>query len=121
MTIPWTDHLIVAPVILPLVASAVMLLINERRIRVKRAIAAVTVTALLVVSLVLLQGAAAAEAGSGMAVRPYLLGNWPAPFGIVLVLDRLSALMLALTAQVWMARRTSSFQPPVGSCSSSSK
>ena len=29
----------------------------------------------------------------------YLLGNWPAPFGIVLVLDRLSALMLLLTAR----------------------
>ena len=28
---------------------------------------------------------------------PMLLGDWPAPFGIVLVLDRLSALMLLLT------------------------
>ncbi len=28
----------------------------------------------------------------------YFLGNWPAPFGIVLVLDRLSAMMMALTA-----------------------
>jgi multicomponent K+:H+ antiporter subunit D len=32
------------------------------------------------------------------APRPYLLGDWPAPFGIVLVLDRLSATMLLLTA-----------------------
>ena len=31
-------------------------------------------------------------------IRPYELGDWPAPFGIVLVLDRLSALMLVLTA-----------------------
>src|SRR5690606_2213561 len=30
----------------------------------------------------------------------YRLGDWPAPFGIVLVLDRLSALMLVLTAAV---------------------
>jgi multicomponent K+:H+ antiporter subunit D len=28
----------------------------------------------------------------------YELGNWPAPFGIVMVLDRLSALMVLLTA-----------------------
>jgi multicomponent K+:H+ antiporter subunit D len=27
----------------------------------------------------------------------YLPGNWPVPFGIVLVLDRLSALMVLLT------------------------
>ena len=31
------------------------------------------------------------------AVRVYRLGDWPALFGIVLVLDRLSALMLVLT------------------------
>ncbi|WP_446698697.1 monovalent cation/H+ antiporter subunit D [Aquabacter sp. L1I39] len=31
-------------------------------------------------------------------VRAYQLGNWPAPFGITLVLDRLSAAMLLLTA-----------------------
>jgi multicomponent K+:H+ antiporter subunit D len=28
----------------------------------------------------------------------YRLGDWPAPFGIVLVLDRLSALMVLLTS-----------------------
>ena len=33
--------------------------------------------------------------------------NWPAPFGIVLVLDRLSALMLALDF-IWRSRRWSS-------------
>src|SRR3546814_1240141 len=32
------------------------------------------------------------------APRAYLLGNWPAPFGIVLVADRLSVLMLLLTS-----------------------
>lgn len=31
-------------------------------------------------------------------IRTYELGNWPSPFGIVLVLDRLSALMLLLCA-----------------------
>src|SRR5690606_37070884 len=30
--------------------------------------------------------------------RVYLLGNWPSQFGIVLVVDRLAALMLLLTA-----------------------
>jgi multicomponent K+:H+ antiporter subunit D len=31
-------------------------------------------------------------------IRTYELGTWPAPFGIVLVIDRLSAIMLALAA-----------------------
>ena len=40
------------------------------------------------------------RAGRATACRgPIALGNWPAPFGIVLVLDRLSALMLLLTAR----------------------
>jgi formate hydrogenlyase subunit 3/multisubunit Na+/H+ antiporter MnhD subunit len=39
----------------------------------------------------------------GSGVRTYQLGNWPAPFGIVLVLDRLSALMLVLTSVLGIA------------------
>ena len=39
----------------------------------------------------------------GSAVRVYQLGDWPAPFGIVLVLDRLSALMLVLTSILGVA------------------
>ena len=31
-------------------------------------------------------------------VGVYAIGSWPAPFGIVLVVDRLSALMLVLTS-----------------------
>ena len=37
------------------------------------------------------------QAGTG-ALTVYRLGDWPAPFGIVLVIDRLAALMLLLTA-----------------------
>jgi multicomponent K+:H+ antiporter subunit D len=41
-----------------------------------------------------------ADAGE---VQTYLLGNWAAPFGIALALDRLSALLLLLTAVVSVA------------------
>ena len=41
---------------------------------------------------------AALRRASLNAPEAYFLGDWPAPFGIVLVLDRLSALMVALTA-----------------------
>ena len=40
----------------------------------------------------------------------YLLGNWQAPFGIVLVLDRLAALMLALTAVIALASLAASLR-----------
>lgn len=40
------------------------------------------------------------EQGQASSIGVYLPGNWQAPFGIVLVLDRLSALMLVLTGIV---------------------
>ena len=48
--------------------------------------------ALLAISIALL------HAATNGPPQLYRLGDWPAPFGIVLVLDRLSALMLALTS-----------------------
>ena len=36
-------------------------------------------------------------------VGVYAIGSWPAPFGIVLVVDRLAALMLVLTSMVGLA------------------
>jgi multicomponent K+:H+ antiporter subunit D len=41
---------------------------------------------------------ATGETAPAEGLRVYLLGNWAAPFGIVLVVDRLAALMLMLTA-----------------------
>ncbi len=93
------DHLIIVPILLPLVSGAVMLLLNERRRFLKGAIGSATTFALLIVSIALLRQADLPAAGpDGSAVTVYRLGNWPAPFGIVLVLDRLAALMLVLTS-----------------------
>lgn len=93
------DHLIIVPILLPLVSGAVMLLLNERRRFLKGAIGVATTVALLVVSIALLRQADLLPAEpNGPAVTVYQLGNWPAPFGIVLVLDRLAALMLVLTS-----------------------
>src|SRR6185312_13610024 len=50
-------------------------------------------------ALVVIASVAVVRASSG-AIEAYREGDWPAPFGIVLVLDRLAALMLALTAVV---------------------
>jgi len=97
----WVDHLIILPVLMPLVAAAVLLVIDERRRKTKAAISLVTITACLAVALLLLEGASGAAGLARSAV--YRLGDWPAPFGIVLVLDRLSALMLVLTGVLALA------------------
>jgi len=88
----WT-HWVIVPIVLPLLAGAAALLL-ERRPRVVRGLSVAATFALLAVALLL-----AREALDG-TVHAYLLGNWRAPFGIALALDRLSALMLVLTAVV---------------------
>lgn len=83
------QHLIMAPLLLPLVAGMVNLLLSDRGIGLQRGVSLASTVGVLAVSLGLLT-----YADSG-ALLVYRLGNWAAPFGIVLVLDRLSALMLA--------------------------
>lgn len=102
MTLRWLDHLIVAPILLPLVASAAMLLLNERRRMAKNIISLATVTALFAIALTLLLRVIDTGFAGHSVTRAYLLGNWPAPFGIVLVIDWLSALMLVLTSILGM-------------------
>ena len=93
------DHLMIVPVVLPLVAGASMLLISERRRTLKAAINIASTFALVGVAIALLRMAGAPLADATQArIGVYLLGDWPAPFGIVLVVDRLSALMLLLTS-----------------------
>lgn len=88
----WAHHLIIAPIALPLVAGALLAVYDERRRFLKGLINLVSTLTTLYFAIVLLQEADTSTTGV------YLLGNWPAPFGIVLVLDRLSAMMLLLTA-----------------------
>ncbi len=87
----WNDHLVVLPVVLPIASAGFMLLLDERRTGLKAAVSLATVAILLATALALLQAA------TGKA-QVYRLGNWAAPYGIVLVADRLSAMMLMLTA-----------------------
>src|SRR5690606_24988017 len=89
------DHLIILPIILPLVTAAAMLLFDERRRRLKAALSLLTLAGILAASVALLSGAASE---GGEAPQVYALGSWAAPFGIVLVADRLSALMLVLSS-----------------------
>ena len=94
----WTRHLIIVPIILPLVTGAALLLIDELRHTAKALVNVTSTLALLLVALVLMRIADQVPAGSDALSWSYAIGGWPAPFAIVLVLDRLSALMLVLTA-----------------------
>lgn len=83
---------IIAPVVLPALLAPLIVLAMRHDIVLQRTFGLAGTAGLLALSVALLQAA---------TVNPpevYRLGNWPAPFGIVLVLDRLSALMVALTA-----------------------
>ncbi|MXN46690.1 monovalent cation/H+ antiporter subunit D [Shinella kummerowiae] len=91
----WQQHLIIAPILIPLVAGATLLFFDERERVIKAMISVVSGLALAAVAISLFR---LANSGEGTFEGVYMLGNWPAPFGIVLVVDRLSALMLVLAS-----------------------
>ncbi|QFR32856.1 monovalent cation/H+ antiporter subunit D [Ancylobacter sp. TS-1] len=97
-TTPAIEHLAILPVLLPLAVGAFMLLFDERRRLLKMVLSLATVLALLgiAVTLIVLVNMPSGDRWSTIFVYP--LGNWPPPFGIVLVVDRLAAMMLLLTA-----------------------
>lgn len=88
------DHLPVLPIAVPALAGATALLLMQRRRALAVGIALVSGAVQLALAAVLMARV------SGGAVFSYALGAWPAPFGIVLVADRLAALMVVLTAMV---------------------
>jgi len=92
-------HWTIVPIALPLVAGAAMLLLGESRRRARAAIGLGSALALLAVAAFLLRSAGGPEG----EIAIYLPGNWPPPFGIALAVDRLSAVMLTLTALLAVA------------------
>ncbi len=90
------NHLMIAPIVLPLFAGAIMLALGgEQRRNVSAALNIITTFALVAISIILLRAADVSPTG---VAGVYRLGEWPAPFAIVLVVDRLAALMLLLTS-----------------------
>ena len=101
-----SPHLIIAPVLMQVLTAALMLALGEQR---RETLAGLNVGSCLVglaLSILLAwsvhHGAAPASPGqtpgSIGTLGIYLPANWPTPFGIVLVLDRLSSAMLLLTS-----------------------
>ena len=101
LTAQLMPHLILAPIALPLLTAALMLLMREEQQRLKVTLNLLSTLLGLAIAVVLLLWTHSGMAPATLGV--YLPGNWPAPFGIVLALDRLSALMLVLTSSVALA------------------
>lgn len=100
----WLQHAPVLSVVLPMLTAVVLLLIgdsggmagqggahDDAPLRWRRRIALLSTALGLFMAVGLVQHAAGGE------LLVYRLGEWPAPFGIVMVVDRLSALMVLLT------------------------
>lgn len=87
-----TPHLVIAPILLPLAAGAVLLLIGRRRLSGVVAVAA----SLALVGVAVALAAATDRAGEAGLSLVYRLGDWPASVAIVLVADRLAAVMVLL-------------------------
>jgi multicomponent K+:H+ antiporter subunit D len=97
-------HLPVLPIVVPLVAGAALLLVPEDRGTLRRVIAFASLLAQLAAAAALLYLSTDAVRDIWIeGVGVYAIGGWPPPFGIVLVVDRLSALMLILTSIVSLA------------------
>ncbi|MDP1642040.1 MAG: monovalent cation/H+ antiporter subunit D [Phenylobacterium sp.] len=91
------SHWLVAPVLLPALLAPLMLLFLRKRLMESRVLSIASCLSLLA-----LAGLLMAQANDG-TIQTYALGDWRAPFGIILVLDRLSALMLMVTAILALA------------------
>jgi multicomponent K+:H+ antiporter subunit D len=96
----WSEHLIVGPVLLPLATAALMLLLGEGRRSFKALLNVLSTTLGLAMAVALLLRV---QADGPAAFGVYLPGNWSVPYGIVLVADRLSALMAVLAGSVGLA------------------
>jgi multicomponent Na+:H+ antiporter subunit D len=88
--------LVPLPVVLPLLAAALNVLLVRRQ-PLQRVVSVLTLTGVLATAVVLVREA---DRSGAVVVQ---LGGWAAPAGITLVADRLSALLLLVSAGVLLA------------------
>ena len=93
------NHLPLLPILIPLFAAALALFAEHRRFGMvpQRLIAGVSLAAQVLVAVCLLRAVADGT------VLVYLLGDWPARLGISLMVDRLSAMMVLVSALLAVA------------------
>jgi len=86
------SHVLILPVLLPAFFAPFIILAARYHMGIQRTVSVAGVIALIAVALGLMAQA------SGGTVLLYRLSDWAAPFGIVLVGDRLSTMMVLLTS-----------------------
>lgn len=86
------NHLPILPILIPALTGALLLMpVLQRSMRRQRLVSLTATVLTLATALALYQS-------SGDMATHYLVGDWEQPFGIVLVADRLSTLLVLLTA-----------------------
>lgn len=87
------NHLVILPILIPLLGAALSLFIERRRYgpKVQRTVAWASIAALAAAEALLI-----AQTSQGQ-ISAYLLGDWPARLGIALVADGLAGWMLGTT------------------------
>lgn len=88
------SHWLIFPILVPAVVAPLLALAVRHDLVLARIFSFTSMVVLLLLGMFQMGMASDGQ------IRTYELGGWPAPFGIVLVLDRLSALMLVLTASL---------------------
>jgi multicomponent K+:H+ antiporter subunit D len=101
MTGAWLHHLPVVPIITPLLTGALTLLLRDaqRPLRVSLVLTSVLVQVAAAGALLYLTTDAMPDMWTE-GVGAYAIGGWPPPFGIILAVDRLAAMMMLLTSLV---------------------
>src|SRR5690625_1796436 len=85
------DKLIILPVILPLIAGLLFILLRSY-IKIQRSFSLVTLGALIIISIMMMLHI------QTNGILTMQLGNWQAPFGIGLVADMFSVLLVLTTS-----------------------
>ena len=88
------NHWIVAPIVLPAILAPLIIMVLRYHLDLQRIFSVAGVVGMIGIALTITMQAADGD------IQVYELGNWPAPFGIVLVLDRMSAMMVLLTTSL---------------------
>ncbi len=97
-----TEQVVVAPLVVAL-ATAVATLVARQRVGVQQAVSLLGGVGYLAAVALLVRRVVPLSAGAEAATLTYQVSDWAAPFGITLVADALSGVMLALAAVVSLA------------------